>query len=236
MELVWKVNSDGYLHVEFDDGTLLSPTDVHIGNASIETNQVVDLDYSAISIPLVNTKAHVLDKLANDGRGIGEAWFQWAKSPDGRGVLNRAAEDFIRNRPSITYFGAGKMPFSRKRPYSRFDIQGLVGGEIQSYLPQKNKVILAGCFSKDLNPDCPKEVQAGKAGKVVGKAELLLTQRNRTVFPVFVRKSRYDREYWFEGMFICVGGTCDPGLVKEAECRSGRIDKISYVLQLERVG
>lgn len=42
---------------------------------------------------------------------------------------------------------------------------------------KKNKRILAGCFNLELNPDCPNQVQAGNAGKVTTKAELLISHQ-----------------------------------------------------------
>ena len=59
-------------------------------------------------------------------------------------------------------------------PYLRRAIQQMVGGEIQTYLPQKDKIILAGCFAIDLmNPNASGEIFVGTAGKVATKAELL---------------------------------------------------------------
>ncbi len=43
--------------------------------------------------------------------------------------------------------------------YTREEIQGEVGGEMPTYLPQNNNGILAGCFNEELNPNCPNEVQ-----------------------------------------------------------------------------
>ncbi|ABO22473.1 hypothetical protein [Shewanella loihica] len=118
--------------------------------------------------------------------------------------------------------------------FTRTEIQQLVGGEIQTYLPQKNKVILAGCFNRKLNPDCPTEVQAGNAKKVTQKAALLISQPN-TIFPVFTKGSDTDKHYEFIGMYRCTGGTNAPKVLAQAEKKSGRIDQLSYVFQLENV-
>jgi hypothetical protein len=42
--------------------------------------------------------------------------------------------------------------FKKNVAYTRAEIQHRVGGELQTYLPQKYGRILAGCFSKKLNP------------------------------------------------------------------------------------
>jgi hypothetical protein len=62
----------------------------------------------------------------------------------------------------------------------------MVGGEIQTYLPQKNGIILAGCFTIDkMNPGAPERVQVGDLPKVTAKA-LLLSHQPDTAFPVFL--------------------------------------------------
>lgn len=86
--------------------------------------------------------------------------------------------------------------FSSKRTYTRTEIKDVVGGENQTYLPQKNKIILPGCFNKELNPDCPEEIQIGYPDKVMSKAFLLMDQPE-TRFPVFVKNRYYDKEYNF---------------------------------------
>lgn len=124
--------------------------------------------------------------------------------------------------------------FDTTTAYTRMQIQKLVGGELQSYLPQKNKRILAGCFNRTYNPDCPEQIQAGKAKKVVDKAELLISQPDN-VFPVFVKEGKSSRTYSFIGYFRCTGGRNDPGSLRAAEMRSGRHGALSYVFNLAPV-
>ncbi|MCL2895337.1 hypothetical protein [Brenneria tiliae] len=127
-----------------------------------------------------------------------------------------------------------KQNFSIHEQYTRTQIQKEVGGELQTYLPQRKGIILAGCFNKELNPDCPHEVQAGKGVRVTEKAKLLISQPD-TVFPVFVKDRRNNRKYKFVGHFRCISGSNDPEIIKAAEQRSGRTGKLSYVLSLESV-
>jgi hypothetical protein len=120
-------------------------------------------------------------------------------------------------------------------PYTRAEIQVMCGGELQSYLPQKNKTILAGCFTViGMNPGAPIEVQAGNAPKVIAKAELL-SQQTHTAFPVFLKQKRSDRQYYFNGYFKCKGISNVPSVVAAAERRSGRHGELSYVIELQRI-
>ena len=118
-------------------------------------------------------------------------------------------------------------------PYTRSEIQVMCGGESQTYLPQKNKIILAGCFTVEkMNPAAPKEIQAGKAPKVITKAELLSQQPN-TRFPVFLKQCRSDRLYFFKGYFKFKSMSKKPRVIANAEARSGRKNELSYVITLE---
>lgn len=124
--------------------------------------------------------------------------------------------------------------FDENIDYSRTEIQKLVGGEIQTYLPQKNKRILAGCFNKELNPDCPVQIQAGNAGKVTIKAALVISQPENE-FPVFIKPNKKSKVYRYIGIFRCIGGSSDPEILREAESKSGRFGQLSYVFNLEKI-
>ncbi|KVX00452.1 hypothetical protein [Shewanella frigidimarina] len=123
--------------------------------------------------------------------------------------------------------------FDENIEYTRTDIQALVGGELQTYLPQKNKRILAGCFNGELNPECPNEVQAGNKPQVKLKAELLLTQQEN-VFPVFTKTTMKSKHYRYKGLFRCVGGSNERELLNIAEQKSGRHGQLTYVLSLQQ--
>ncbi|CAN5852907.1 hypothetical protein BH10CHL1_BH10CHL1_22930 [soil metagenome] len=115
--------------------------------------------------------------------------------------------------------------------YTRTEIQGMVGGELQTYLPQKNKCILAGCFSLELNPCAPNIIQVGKLPQVKAKAELLARQpENR--FPVFVRESD-QHLYSFQGYFKFRSITDNRSEIEVAERKSGRLGELSYVIYLQ---
>lgn len=110
----------------------------------------------------------------------------------------------------------------------------MVGGEIQTYLPQNEGKILAGCFNLELNPDCPSQIQAGNAYTVRRKAELLIKQPEN-IFPVFIKKTKKDSVYEYIGQFRCISGTNKQSVLNDAEARSGRFGELSYVFSLEPV-
>ena len=119
-------------------------------------------------------------------------------------------------------------------PYTRTEIQKLIGGgEIQSYLPQRKGLILAGCFSAEMNPDAPSIIQAGKLPKVKAKAELL-SRQPKTIFPVFLKAKMSSRDYLFQGYFKFKGITNTEAAIAEAELRSGRHGELAYVIHLNR--
>ncbi|MHB8092704.1 MAG: hypothetical protein ACYDH8_14075 [Syntrophales bacterium] len=118
--------------------------------------------------------------------------------------------------------------------YSRADIQRLVGGELQTCLPQRDNMILAGCFNRELNPDAPAEIQAGNLPKVARKAKLLSTQLN-TVFPVFLKGRQKDNKYRFVGYYRCRDYSTSKEVLATAEAKSGRRGELSYVLYLKEV-
>lgn len=117
--------------------------------------------------------------------------------------------------------------------YSRAEIMKSVGGEPRTYLPQKNHVILAGCFNREDNPDQPIEIQAGNTKGVKKKAIRLSTQH--TEFPVFTKEKRNDKKYKFEGYYKCVGHSLTTAVLEIAEKKSGRFGELSCVLYLEKI-
>jgi len=118
--------------------------------------------------------------------------------------------------------------------YTRTSIQEMVGGELQTYLPQKNKIILAGCFTQDaMNPGAPDVVQVGNLPKVVAKA-VLLSQQPETVFPVFVKQRKSEKTYKFSGYYRFVSLSKNPEEIRAAELASGRADELAFILRLKQ--
>lgn len=125
------------------------------------------------------------------------------------------------------------MTFNKNKDYKRSDIQKILGGELQSYLPQKNRIILAACLSIESNPDAPIEVQVGNAPKVIKKAELL-SKQPKTNFPVFLKNRRADKNYKFIGYYRFESLINTKKIIKKAEKKSGRYDELAYVLLLKK--
>ncbi|MEA2604256.1 MAG: hypothetical protein QOF89_5248 [Acidobacteriota bacterium] len=121
--------------------------------------------------------------------------------------------------------------------YKREQIQSELGGEIQSYLPQRDKRIVAGCFGRRLNPDAPLEVQAGSEPKVVQKAEMLAAQADKRI-PVFL-KGKPERPcaatWQYQGVYELCELVDNDAALKIAETRSGRHGDLSYLLRFRAV-
>jgi len=86
------------------------------------------------------------------------------------------------------------------RYYTRSEIHEIIGGgSKQSYLPQLNGKILAGCFDPKKNSKAPYEIDAGRGEIVLEGAKLLAT--GGYPIPVFLKRKSYQWEY--VGDFIC---------------------------------
>lgn len=48
--------------------------------------------------------------------------------------------------------------FDFRRTYTRDQIHNLLGGETQTYLPQRGNQIVCGCFDQSENPKAPDEI------------------------------------------------------------------------------
>lgn len=71
--------------------------------------------------------------------------------------------------------------------YTLKAIHAIVGGDMMSYLAQREGRIVAGKFKKgDMNPNAPYQVLVGNLPRVRKKAELLAAQRGS--IPVFLKE------------------------------------------------
>ncbi len=131
------------------------------------------------------------------------------------------------------------MTFEEGEMYSREEIHEVLGGDLQSYLPQKDGKIVCGCFRRDRrgpydgwNPEAPKEVLVGDAPVVKAKAKLLSQQGDPIC--VFIKKA--PRRWEYVGFYRCRPGSYseDPGLRKRKEAESGR-KGLASVFSLEKV-
>jgi hypothetical protein len=120
--------------------------------------------------------------------------------------------------------------------FTRQEIHEMYGGEIQSYLPQKNGQIACGCFTQRFNPDSPVEIQVGNHPKVIKKAKLLAAQKSS--IPVFIkdpaRIGKSERIWRYCGRFKFDSLVDDRNLVQAAEKKSGRLGELVFLLRLRQ--
>lgn len=127
----------------------------------------------------------------------------------------------------------GDVAFQIGRTYSARDIADVVGGELQTYLPQREGQIVAGRFNKQMNPEAPDRVYPAKLPKVLEKAELLVQQDSAV--PVFMKERKSDKGFKYVGRYRAKALRRDQASIEAAKRRSGR-DDLAGVLELERAG
>jgi hypothetical protein len=77
--------------------------------------------------------------------------------------------------------------------YTRDQINTMLGGGVQAFLPTKNGRVVCGCFKLDQNPDAPKEVLVGVGATRETKARTVVLQQ--TPIPVFLKREEGEWEY-----------------------------------------
>jgi hypothetical protein len=99
------------------------------------------------------------------------------------------------------------------QPYSRREINKMVGGSTVAYLLYKDGEVLCGCFdpSSRYNPSAPEEVLIGSGPIVEETAEMVYCQG--TPIPVFIYRAPAQWEY--VGNYLCVGLSRDRKLLKQ---------------------
>ena len=113
--------------------------------------------------------------------------------------------------------------------YSRIEINKILGGDTQSYLPINKDAVVCVCLTMDLNPDAPDIVLVGKGKQIVRAAQIFLEQ-NWTV-PLFIKQRENEWEY--RGNFRAVSIENDPVKVAKLGAKAGRLDVVS-ALSLEQ--
>lgn len=120
------------------------------------------------------------------------------------------------------------MSFEVGKKYTRHQIHAVLGGELQTYLPQSNGRIVCGCFKPSLDPKAPDQVLIGDTPKVKQKAEVLCQQEG--TIPVFLKLRRARWEY--QGLFCVKKYSVDSEEIQQKQQESGR-KGIVAVLYLE---
>jgi hypothetical protein len=114
--------------------------------------------------------------------------------------------------------------------YSREQINAMLGGGVQAFLPTKNGRVVCGCFKLDLNPDAPSEVLVGFGPQRETSARTAVLQQ--TPFPIFLKREVDAWEY--VGIYRAVRYlTRGHDLLKEEE-RAKRED-VAGILYMESI-
>src|SRR5688500_6638789 len=115
------------------------------------------------------------------------------------------------------------------RRYEREYIHSQLGGDLQSYLPHVDGVVVCGCFDPDLNPDAPDVVLVGRAPEVERWAAVFAGQKS--FVPVFLKRA--SKAWEFAGWFRVRSLWTDRADLAKWEAVSGRMDGLAMVLRLE---
>jgi hypothetical protein len=78
--------------------------------------------------------------------------------------------------------GDGK--FDSKKPYTRNQIQKIVGGLEKGFLPMVNGHVVCGCFYEKFNPDAPDIILPGDMERITESSEIFC--RQRFPIPIFI--------------------------------------------------
>jgi hypothetical protein len=119
--------------------------------------------------------------------------------------------------------------FERGKQYSRKDIQRELGGGVMDYLPHSGGAVVAGCFSKDLNPEAPTVILPGTGPEIERWGRVFAEQPDPV--PVFIKQR--SNVWHCMGYFRCVTLADDQATISEHAKRAGRTD-VTMVLFLER--
>lgn len=134
--------------------------------------------------------------------------------------------------PQISKKGK-EMEFEKGHEYSLNEISSVLGGETQSYLPQRGGKIVCGRFIVKMNPDAPYTVLAGDLPKVRRKAELMAEQKGP--IPVFLKEQAMRTVWRYHGLVRCVSFNTDSTLCDKKAREATRTDKLAGVLFFEDV-
>ena len=124
-----------------------------------------------------------------------------------------------------------EIDFKKGQEYTLAEISSVLGGETQSYLPQRGGKIVCGRFSRKMNPDAPKTILAGDLPQVRRKAELMAEQQGP--IPVFIKVLSARPVWSYHGLMRCVSFDTDPARCEKLAQEAERTDKLAGVLSFE---
>ena len=122
-----------------------------------------------------------------------------------------------------------EITFEIGKPYTRQQIHQVLGGDQSSYLPQRHKKIVCGCFNLERNPQAPEIILIENKTKVIEKAQLLLSQNE--AIPVFVK--RLSSNWVYQGYYHLQNYSQNQEEIAQMQALSFR-DNIIAVLHLQK--
>jgi len=116
--------------------------------------------------------------------------------------------------------------------YTLKEIHAIVGGDMMSYLAQREGRIVAGKFKKgDMNPNAPYQVLVGNLPRVKQKAELLAAQSGS--IPVFLKEGT--NRWRFHGDMVAVQYKTEQAAIEVTPGSEDRSEGVAGVLVLRDV-
>ncbi|WP_052464662.1 hypothetical protein [Geoalkalibacter subterraneus] len=113
--------------------------------------------------------------------------------------------------------------------YTRTDINRILGGGIQEYLPHMDGQVVCACLKESMNPGIPDVILVGEGVNVVRYAKVFASQKQ--FVPVFIK--RESNEWIYVGNYRVRNVNEEQGHVKALAAKAGRSDLV-MVLYLER--
>jgi predicted DNA-binding transcriptional regulator AlpA len=124
-----------------------------------------------------------------------------------------------------------RMEFNKGGAYTPHEISSTLGGEQQSYLPQREGRIVCGRFILKMNPQAPYIVLVGDFPKVLRKAELLAQQQEP--IPVFIKDVATQKSWRYHGKMRCVSFNTIREFCESKALDARRTDRLAGVLTLK---
>jgi hypothetical protein len=115
-------------------------------------------------------------------------------------------------------FLLGKGRFDPRRPYTRTEIQKVLGGPAIGFLPMHKGHVVCGCFRRKYNPDAPDILLPGNLQRIIEPAERFC--RQSFPIPIFICETKGD-EWFYRGDYEVSSWTENPKEIAIHNQRAG---------------
>lgn len=112
--------------------------------------------------------------------------------------------------------------------YTRSEIAAEIGGQLQSFLAAKNRVLVGIFTSPHLNPNAPNNILCSNKPNTAKYSGWLCNQSNPAHLFLKIRPN----EWRFEGLFSVARESADADELEKHRQLAGRSDQLSRVLTL----